>query len=170
LLYWSGPDNCIKPEVFYEAELVWPKPVTPHKSVPKEIVDRYGVALRVKDHPDSFAVEIRKAVESMCIQKGVDPSKGRLHQAIETLRKDRLISEEVAEIALALKEFGNEGAHERGEINSKQVPLIEELFLTIIDQVYVSPYESETMERRISEAQKRAKVVTGMSAEKKKSR
>src|SRR5215208_1260860 len=37
LLYWTGPDNYIKPEVFYEAELVWPKPVTHHKSVPKEV-------------------------------------------------------------------------------------------------------------------------------------
>jgi hypothetical protein len=170
LLYWAGPDNHIKPEVFYEAELVWPRPVTHHVSVPKEIINRYEVASRVKDHPDSFAVEIRKAVECLCIQKGVDPSKGRLHQAIERLRKLKLISEEIAEIALALKEFGNEGAHEQGEINSQQVPVIEELFLTIIDQVYVSPYESETMGRRVSEAQKRAKDVKGMSAEKRKSR
>jgi len=168
LLYWTGPENPTKAEVFYEAELVWPKPYTPHKSVPKEVVDRYSVALRVKDHADSFAVEIRKAIESMCIQKGVDPSRGRLHQAIEKLRKDELISQEIAEIALALKEFGNEGAHERGEIKSQQVPLIEELFLTIIDQVYVSPDESERMRKRITDAQKKAKEVTRISDEKRK--
>jgi hypothetical protein len=163
-LYWAGIDNPVEPEAFYRSELIWPKPLILHESIPRDIADRCFIALRVKDNPDSFAVEIRRALELICIQQGVYKD-NNLKAALERLLSKHVLCDDVAEISKALRHFGNRGAHATGEVTSHDVPILEEFFRIIVDHIYVSPIERKQKQQQIKNAVIKAKDISHMSGD-----
>src|SRR2546421_7824189 len=107
--------------------------------VPDEIKSLYQRALKVKRiEPNSFAVQIRQALEAVCINQG-EPGKN-LSADLRQLSKRGVLPPTIDEIAQKLKDTGNDGAHVRPqEVESYQVQSIDDFFHLIVNYVYDAP-------------------------------
>ena len=123
--------------------LVWPerKKRKLHESVPNTVGRFYLEALRVKDRsPSSFAVQIRRSLEAICKDRGVQ---GRnLDQQLKQLTSQGIIPSIIAEIADELRLLGNIGAHADDlRVTSEQVQAMDDFFHLVIEYVYIAPHK-----------------------------
>lgn len=123
-----------------EAELEYPSRYRLDRSVPEEISLIYQEAKRIQTiSPNAFAVLLRRALEALCDDRGVET--GTLASRLQQLADRGEIPGALAGISAVLRELGNAGAH-----NTKQrvtVPLtwrMDEFFWTLIEYVYVAPH------------------------------
>lgn len=122
-----------------ERELIWPATGRLDKSVPIDIRRVYEEAFRIKElAPNAFSVQIRRAVEAVCRDRG---AKGRsLAQMLGDLAMRGEIPQTLSEAADALRVAGNVAAHASdADVKPWQVNSIDEFFRAVVEYVYVAP-------------------------------
>jgi len=129
-----------------DSTLLWPiKRVLP-SSVPANVRKIYDTALDVRAEPNSFAVQIRRALEAICIDRG-EPGKN-LRDDLEELSKAGVFPPIVAEIAHELRDIGNTGAHAKAQdVEDKQTQAIDDFFHLVVNYVYEAPARLEAHRR-----------------------
>lgn len=133
----------LDPTTFQElSTLEWPTKRILPSSVPKSVQKHYNRALEVRAEPNSFAVQIRRALEAICIERG---ERGKnLNDDLERLSKAGVFPPIVAEIAHELRDVGNTGAHAKSqEVKEKQIQAIDDFFHLVVNYVYEAPARLE---------------------------
>lgn len=122
-----------------EPRLVFPSDVSLDESIPEIVATNYRESKRVqKVSPNAFAVLIRRSLEALCDDRGVDP--GTLHMRLKSLAEKGEIPPVLVEVTNVLRTLGNSGAH-----NTEQkvtVPMtwqMDKFFRTLVEYVYVAP-------------------------------
>jgi hypothetical protein len=118
--------------------LVYPR-IALDESVPESVARIYDEAIRVKYiSPNSFAVQIRRALEALCVDRGVQ--KRSLASNLEELSARGEIPGALAEAGDILRLIGNMGAHASDvDVHPLQAMAIDEFFNAILEYIYVSP-------------------------------
>ena len=139
LLIYSSVDDFVDDQNFNTAELVFPKSGELPKSVPKAVANIYNEAIRIKSlAPNAFAVQIRRALESLCEDRGA--KKKVLAQRLQELADRGEIPPTLAEATDVLRYLGNIGAHAAEEsVMPWQVHTMDEFFRAVVEYVYVAP-------------------------------
>ncbi len=128
-------------------------------SVPKNVCQIYDRALKVRAEPNSFAVQIRRALEAICIDRG-EPGRN-LHDDLENLSKPGVFPPVVAEIAHALRDVENTGAHVKThDVEDKQVQALDGFFHLVVNYVYEAPAKLESY-RKLLHTKTKYKPVGG---------
>lgn len=138
LLYYAFI-NVVEDKDFHHAELIWPDPGVLHQSVPKAIAECYIEAARIKNlAPNAFAVQIRRALEALCDDRGA--KKGILQLRLQDLVSRGEIPPVLAEMTNMLRLLGNIGAHAADQsVKPGHVLAIDDFFHVITEYVYVAP-------------------------------
>lgn len=148
LLYHSIPS-----EDFNSAELIWPDAGL-DKTVPKEISRIYDEAIRIKHiAPNAFAVQIRRALEALCKDRG---TKHRtLDDQLEELAERGEIPKTLSEASDIVRLIGNVGAHASSiEVHPLQATAIDNFFKAIVEYVYISPARIREFKERMNQYKK----------------
>jgi len=148
LLYHAFID-IVDDKNFHRTELIWPDPGVLHESVPKAIAECYSEAGRIKKSaPNAFAVQIRRALEALCDDRGA--KKGNLQARLQDLASRGEIPPVLAEMTDVLRLLGNIGAHAADQsIKPGDVPAIDNFFRAIIEYVYVAPSKLKEFQNRM---------------------
>ena len=128
-------------EEFRNCDLVWPSTGKLHKSIPEKIRLIYSEAYRVQlVSPSSFAVQIRRALEAVCEDKGCDKSKLDLAARLRLLEQNGHFPRLVGDVSHALRLLGNIGAHDPSkELSLEDTWRIDASFRAVLDYLYVLP-------------------------------
>lgn len=115
-----------------------------HHYVPASVKACYLKALKNARSPQMFAIEIRKAVESICEERGIDSKDDdgqykKLGKKFEELCKIAMLPSYVKQIGHKMIKSGNDAAH--SDIKPENVPLIRNFFRTLVNHVYVLPMQ-----------------------------
>lgn len=121
-------------------------------SVPENVSKIYEEAIRIKNiAPNAFAVQIRRALEAVCIDRG--SNKKGLFKQLEELGEKGEIPETLSKASDILRLIGNLGAHAGDDdVHVSQVYAIDDFFKAIIEYVYVSPSKIEKFKKTLSKA------------------
>jgi hypothetical protein len=151
ILVYSDFADRYGAENFEHSDLVWPQRKTLHESVPKDIKRIYEeAALIERSSPDAFAVQIRRGLEAVCIDRGVEER--NLHQALEQLAAKGEIPPTLAEFTDVLRLLGNIGAHWTGKhVHPLQTFALDDFFRAIIEYIYVAPSKLKEFRNRLAE-------------------
>lgn len=137
-------------EVEREIELIFPSLYEDiHSYVPKSVRKSYLKALKSYRSPEAFVLEIGKALEVICQERGA--TGGNLHQKIERLSKIAELPDPIKSIALKLKDARNFAAHENGKIKPDLVPIVRNLFRVLLNHIYVLPLQQHEFDNLIPE-------------------
>lgn len=142
LLYsmWGDDhDEKSHAEIFAESYLEYPDSSHLYLPIPELIKQIYEEASKLKPtFPDHFAVQIRKALEALCEDRG---AKGKnLQQQINYMVSNEELPATLADAADILRLLGNVGAHASGKhITFGQADAIDKFFLAIVEYIYVAP-------------------------------
>jgi hypothetical protein len=144
LLYWEQGDPANEglsglTDYFRQASLIWPEPTISGDKVPAAVADIYREAAAVKRlSPNSFAVQIRRALEAVCADKGAN---GRsLYEMLTELGRRGDLPPVLAEMTDVLRLLGNVGAHASDRtVRPSQVEALDEFFRAVIEYVYIAP-------------------------------
>jgi hypothetical protein len=141
LLYsFYGDDHADRyPEIFAESYLEYPASGNLPLSVPDSIRQVYEEATKIKlSSPNAFAVQIRRALEVLCKDRG---AKGKnLNEQIKDLVSREELPATLGEAADLLRHLGNTGAHaDEKSIRLSQVKALDKFFRAIVEYVYVAP-------------------------------
>lgn len=122
----------------FQFSLVYPD-VGLDDSVPERVSHIYDEAIRVKHiSPNSFAVQIRRALEALCFDRGIE--NGVLAYKLKELSQRGEIPANLSEASDILRLIGNLGAHADDiDVHPLQAMAIDDFFKAIVDYVYVSP-------------------------------
>jgi hypothetical protein len=122
----------------FEWDLVYPE-IRLDRSVAKRVAKIYDEAIKIKRvSPNSFAVQIRRALEALCIDRGIKP--GNLASMLTELSERGEIPTTLSEAGDILRLIGNLGAHaDEIDVHPLQVMAIDDFFKSIIEYVYVLP-------------------------------
>ena len=111
--------------------------------VPKKIRDIYEEALSVKHVPNSFAVQVGRALEAVQKDLGI-PKRGL--EELETYSPEGL-----GQIAIKLRDWRNIAAHsDSGNITVEQVDDIDFFFRLIIEHHYSLPEKLKSARAKIA--------------------
>lgn len=122
--------------------LVYPD-VKLDESVPERISKIYDEAVRIKRlAPNSFAVQIRRALEAVCLDRGT--TKRNLVANLKELNARGEIPAVLSEASDILRLIGNIGAHASDiDVHPMQASAIDDFFIAIVEYVYISPAKIE---------------------------
>lgn len=157
--HFGGPDiyaiyciceTCNAPVLYNDVDpaengAAWPSLAYPSvteygREVPLNIRITYEQAVKCKSHsPIAFAVLIRKAVEGICDDRGIE-RRGNLQARLKRLAERGNIPPVLAKMTDVLRTLGNAAAHEGP--HAVTVPMtwsIEEFFKAVVEYVYVAP-------------------------------
>jgi hypothetical protein len=141
LVYCSGIEYLGDTELIdlEEAIRVYPTVRRLHRSVPEEISRLYWNAFRIKKTaPDAFVMQIRRALEAVCNDRGAQGKS--LHNKLADLFSKGELPQIMFEVANETKDFGNIAVHEADEkIRMWQANTIDDYFRAIIEYIYVLP-------------------------------
>ena len=118
--------------------------------VPEKLIQVYEKAwpLRI-NNPEAFTNQVRRALEYICVDQGANGS--NLFRKLQDLSGKGIFPETVADLASQIRIIGNIGSHaSETEIDIWDAILIDELFRTIIDYVYIAPSKLERLKERFS--------------------
>ena len=126
----------------FQPALVFPN-INLDDSVPERVAHIYSEAIRVKYiSPNSFAVQIRRALEAICLDR--DVSEGALASKLKVLSDRGEIPSNLSGATDILRLVGNLGAHaDEIDVHPLQAMAIDDFFKAIVDYVYVSPARIE---------------------------
>ena len=121
------------------ASLSYPSETDLHKSVPDDVRECYAEAKRIRNvAPNAFSVMIRRALEAICVDRGV--KKGNLHAMLKDLANKGDLPNKLAEITNVLRELGNAGAHNASQrVSIPMTWAMDNFFRVIVEYVYVAP-------------------------------
>lgn len=142
----------VSAENFLHADLVYPEGIELDKSVPDRVRACYAEAARIrKTAPNAYAVMIRRALEALCEDRGT--KKGRLQDGLSELVARGEIPALLAEVASVLRALGNTGAHNSDKsVALDLIWLIDELFRTVLEYVYIAPKRLALFRQRLEAA------------------
>jgi hypothetical protein len=126
-------------ESFDESNLEYPNPSRLPFFVPESINKVYEEASRIKlSNPDAFAVQIRRALEVLCEDRGA--KKGKLQDRLADLVSRGELPAILADAADLLRLLGNMGAHtSNSSVKLSQVDALDNFFRAVIEYMYVAP-------------------------------
>lgn len=106
-----------------------------------------------KRSPNAFVVQIRRALEFICQDKGAT---GRdLFSKLQDLVTQGVFPGYLEEMTDLLRRIGNIGAHaDQGDADIWDAELIDDFFRAIVDYVYVSPSKIERLKKRLERQKK----------------
>jgi Domain of unknown function (DUF4145) len=138
---------------FDGAVLVWPQFGLDH-AVPERIRQIYEEASRIENiAPNAFAVQIRRALEAVCIDRGA--TRGSLVQNIHELANRGEIPKTLVEASDLLRLIGNIGAHAGDrDVHRPQAHSLDRFFRAIVEYLYVSPKRIEQFRASLEKARK----------------
>lgn len=133
--YFTGAGD----KEFHLADLIWPDPGVLPVYVPKAVAECYQEAAIVKNlAPNAFAVQIRRALEALCDDRGA--KKGPLAKRLQDLASRGEIPPVLVKMTDVLRILGNIGAHATEQsVKPGHVYAIDDFFRAIIEYVYVAP-------------------------------
>ena len=139
ILLYQATVNVLEDKDFIQADLVWPESGELHKSVPASVTKIYNEALRIKTlAPNAFAVQIRRALEALCADRGA--KQAVLQRMLKEFSDRGEIPATLAEFTDVLRLLGNVGAHAASEsVKPWQVYAMDEFFRAVVEYVYVAP-------------------------------
>jgi hypothetical protein len=134
---------------FSRATLKWPITNILDNVVPGSIRRIYDEASRIKNSsPGSFAVQIRRALEALCKDRGIQ--KKALEQSLKELAHRGEIPQLLVEMTDVIRLLGNYGAHfDEQTISLKDIFVIEDFFRAVIEYVYVAPSRIDEVKSRL---------------------
>ena len=110
ILLYNAFIDVVEDNDLHLADLIWPDRGVLHQAVPKAIAECYAEPARIKNlAPNAFAVQIRRALESLCDDRGA--KKGTLQHRLQDLASRGEIPPILAEMTDVLRLLGNIGAH-----------------------------------------------------------
>jgi len=139
---------------FEKADLAWPQKKTLPKSVPRDVNRIYEEAARIQwTSPDAFAVQIRRGLEAICGDRGVQEKV--LVRALKKLADRGEIPPTLSEMSDVLRLLGNIGAHWTGQhIHQLQTPALDEFFRAVVEYIYVAPSKLKEFKDQLAEFEK----------------
>lgn len=149
LLLYEAPEEVAAEQNFNELYLVWPDSGKLHPSVPKSVATIYAEAFKVKAiSPASFAVQIRRALEAICDDRG--ETTGNLESRLRALVSKGELPPNLAEVTEAVRMLGNVAAHAgKGGVHPLQVYALDGFFKAVIEYVYVAPGRLKEFKERL---------------------
>jgi hypothetical protein len=144
LLYWKqgnpddkGPSGQLA--YFRQSGLIWPPRLMSGSAVPAPVAGIYAEAAVVKRvSPNSFAVQIRRALEAVCADRGA--SGHSLHGMLAELGRRGDLPPVLGEMTDVLRLLGNVGAHASDRtVRPSQVDALDEFFRAVVEYVYIAP-------------------------------
>jgi len=144
LLYWKqGDPNDEGPSgrltYFRQSGLIWPARLMSGSAVPAPVATIYAEAAVVKRiSPNSFAVQIRRALEAVCADRGATGHS--LHGMLAELGRRGDLPPVLVEMTDVLRLLGNVGAHASDRtVRPSQVDALDEFFRAVVEYVYIAP-------------------------------
>jgi len=155
LLLYDNPGDVIGEKDFYKCSLVFPLEAKLHNAVPEKISKIYDEAHRIKEiAPNAFAVQIRRALEALCEDRGVDH--GNLQQKIKELAAKGDVPPVLSEVSDALRLLGNIGAHGVDEsVHPLLAYAVDDFFRAIVEYVYVAPSKLRDFKKQMNKYTKK---------------
>jgi hypothetical protein len=149
ILVYQAVGHIFEDKHFNQADLVFPPSGELHRSVPERVAKIYKEAARIKNlAPNAFAVQIRRALEALCEDRGAQ--KGVLQKQLKELAERGEIPTKLAELTDVLRLVRNIGAHASDdEVKPWQVFTIDEFFRAVIEYVYVAPGKLDEYKRSL---------------------
>jgi hypothetical protein len=137
--------------------LVYPRVPEFGNEVPASVQKIYAQAKKCKQSaPIAFAVLIRKALEAICIDRGVQADtnkKKNLYSRLAVLVERGDIPPTLAKMSDVLRTIGNTAAHDSpDEVTVPMTWAIDEFFEAIVEYVYIAPAKLEKFEKRQAKA------------------
>ena len=150
ILLYAAFDEYPDDHDFYRTNLLWPESGVSHESVPEKVSTIYEEAARIKSlAPNAFAVQIRRALEAVCEDRGA--KKGVLAAMLKELSERGDIPPVLAEMTDVLRLLGNIGAHAADQsVRPSQVYALDEFFRAVIEYVYVAPSKLKDFRERLA--------------------
>ncbi len=138
LLYLHEVEH-INDDDFIKADLVWPDEGNLPSTVPESVKRCYEEAASIKRiAPNAFAVQIRRAIEAICDDRGI--KQGTLVKRLVELSSKGELPALLSEMSDALRIVGNIGAHSaEQDVKPIYVDAIDGFFRAIIEYVYIAP-------------------------------
>jgi Domain of unknown function (DUF4145) len=118
--------------------------------LPIKIREAYKLALKVRDVPNAFAVQIARTLEIVCKYERAE-GKG-LAQNLENLAKAGRMPLALASIANEFKVLRNIGAHADrtdDDVETWEVPTIEEFADAILEYLYIAPQKFTRLQENL---------------------
>lgn len=133
---------------------MWPQKKTLHQVVPKHIRQVYEEAASIQQlSSDAFAVQIRRALEAICDDRGV--GQRTLHAALKELAGKGEIPPVLAEFTDVLRLLGNIGAHWTGQrVHPLQTHALDDFFRAVVEYIYVAPSKPKEFKDKLPEFRK----------------
>jgi hypothetical protein len=132
-------------------DILYPPPIEQPSGLPPNIAKAYDAALAVKHiNSNIFAVVLGRVLEMACNDQGAKDK--FLHDKINDLIAHGKLPESMANIAHALKNLRNIGAHAGpGELGEADAPLLESLCHVVLVYLYTAPALVGVAKKRIDE-------------------
>lgn len=156
ILLYASFDSYPEDEQFHLTRLVWPESGVSHEFIPEKVSNIYDEAERIKNiAPNAFAVQIRRALEAVCEDRG---AKSNVLQAMLKELSDRgEIPPVLAEMTDVLRLLGNIGAHAADQsVRPSQVYALDEFFRAVVEYVYVAPSKLKEFRARLAKIKPKA--------------
>jgi hypothetical protein len=134
---------------FRQGALLWPESGVLNNALPKQVADIYTEAANVKRlSPNSFAVQIRRALEAICTDRGARASS--LHAMLAELVERGELPPVLAEITKVLRLLGNIGAHASDrQVLPSHVDALDEFFRAVVEYVYIARSKLQTFRNKL---------------------
>jgi len=124
--------------------LVWPRSGALQFPTPEHIQELHANALLLKVRsPEAFAVQMRRALEAVCHDRG---QSGSLNQMLRALKEAGQIPASLSALGDVVRLTGNSGAHAGGSVTTYQTDLIERFLRMIVEYIYVAPHLLQSFE------------------------
>jgi hypothetical protein len=136
-------------------QLVYPRVADYDDAVPSAVQKIYHQAISCKQQsPLAFAILIRKALEAICDERGVE--KGKRKERNLSVRLQKLIAKAqippiLAKMTDVLRTLGNTAAHDApDDVTVPMTWAIDDFFQAIVEYVYVAPSKLAEFEERLA--------------------
>jgi len=138
-----------------QVETLYPAPPA-YDGIPEAVAKEYRRAQRVRSEPVFYAVGIRRTLEVLCAERGVE---GRtLFERIEKLAASGGLPEIFAEMATVLRKLGNLGAHVgHDELTDEDAPILGEFADAILEYLYRAPAKVAAVRAALEERTSRSR-------------
>jgi len=158
LLVYENLGDQLSDEKFDHGDLSYPNPDHLPMSVPSSIRRIYDEAARIKNiAPNAFAVQIRRALEALCEDRGA--KKGNLQARLSDLADKGEIPPVLAKGTEMLRLLGNIGAHGIDEnIHPLLAFSINDFFRAVVEYVYIAPSKLKEFEDRLDKYKNKTKT------------
>ena len=150
--YWH---EYLSDEAGPEYEMLYPNGPEHVRGLPKNISKAYVASQKVKSiDSNAFAVLLGRVLDLVCIDKKADGDS--LFERLKDIANKGIIPQQLADMAHALRQLRNIGAHaDLGELTPAEVPILENLSKAILEYVYSAPALVQLVQSKIDALKKK---------------